>query len=133
MKRSIGHKNVLIVVLLVWMSFSLSGCFYLILGTAAAAGGYAISQDTIQGETEKDFEHIWDTATDIVSILGTINSKSHELGKITAIVNNTKVTINVIQLTSSTVRLKVKARKFLFPSIATAQNIFVKIMNRANE
>ena len=110
----------------------LSGCVYLVVGSVAAVGGYTVSRDTIQGESEQPFDDIWDAAVDIVSIMGTVNSRSRELGKISAIVNGAKVTIHVMPLTSSTTRLKVKARKAVFPSIANAQNIFVKIMSRVN-
>lgn len=133
MRKLNGHKALLTVILLFFLSFSLGGCFYLVLGGVAAAGGYAISQDTIQGEREKEFDSVWNASVDIVSILGTISSQSHELGKIIALVNGAKVTVNVVQLTPSTVRLKVKARKALFPSITTAQNIYIKIMNRVDE
>ena len=127
------HRKVRAVVLLLVASLSLSGCFYMVLSTVAAAGGYAISRDTIQGETEEDFDRVWDTAVDIISILGTMNSQSHELGKITGIVNGARVTINITQLTTATIRLTVKARKSIFPSITNAQNIFVKIMNRVRK
>lgn len=115
------------------LCLSCSGCFYVVLGGVAAAGGYAISQDTIQGETQRDFDDVWDAAMDIVSIMGTINSQSRELGKISALVNGAKITVNISQLTPAAVRLKVKARKSLFPSITNAQNIYIKIMNRADE
>ncbi len=117
----------------IFLSVSLSGCIYVLLGGAAAAGGYAISRDTIQGEIDADFDHVWDTAVEIVSIMGTIDSESHEMGEIIADVGGAKVWVYVIQLTPSTIRLKVKARKNLFPSIATAQNVFIKIMNKVNE
>ncbi|HOW35509.1 MAG TPA: DUF3568 family protein [Candidatus Omnitrophota bacterium] len=125
-------KAAAIVVALVFLGVSLSGCFYLVLGAAAAAGGYAISSDTIQGETEKDFQEVWDSSVEIASIMGMVSSKSPELGKISATIDGAKVNIQVLQLTTSTTRLKVKARKGLFPNISTAQNIFVKIMNRVN-
>ena len=126
------RKFVLITFLLL-TCLPFSGCFYLVLGGVAAAGGYAVSQDTIQGETQKDFEEVWDAAAEIISIMGNITSQSEALGKISAIVNSSKVTVQVLQLTPSTVRLKVKARKNIFPNIANAQNIFVKIMNRVNQ
>lgn len=125
-------KKTLVGLSLIFLCASTSGCFYFVVG-AAAAGGYAISQDTIQGEIDKDFESVWDAAAEIVSILGTVSSQSHELGKLTAMVNGAKVTVSVIQLTSSATRLKVKARKALFPNIATAQNVYIKIVNRVNE
>ena len=129
----IFRRNILAVSLLLTASLSLSGCFYIVLGSVAAAGGYAISQDTIQGEREEDFNDVWKAAVDIISIMGTISSQNRDLGKLTAIVSGAKITINVAQLTPSTVRLKVKARKALFPSIATAHNIYIKIMNRVDE
>ena len=127
------RRNILAILLLALVCLPLSGCFYVILGSVAAAGGYAISQDTIQGEREVGFNEVWDVTLDIISIMGTVNSQSQDLGKITAIVNGAKLTINVSQITPSAVRLKVKARKNLFPSIATAQNIFIKIMNRIDK
>jgi len=127
------RRNILAVLFLAFVCLPVSGCFYVILGSVAAAGGYAISQDTIQGEREVGFNEVWDAALDIVSIMGTVNSQSQDLGKITAVVNGAKLTINVAQITPSAVRLKIKARKNFFPSIATAQNIFIKIMNRVDE
>ena len=125
-------RKIALIIFLLGACVPLSGCFYLFLGGVAAAGGYAVSQDTIQGETSKDFSEVWDAAVDIVSIMGNITSQSEALGKISAIVNSSKVTVQVLQLTPSTVRLKVKARKNIFPSIANAQDVFVKVMNRVN-
>ena len=126
-KRVIAATSAMVVCLF------LCGCFYMVLGGLAAAGGYAVSQDTIQGETEKDFDAVWDTAVETLSIMGLISAQSPELGKITASVNGAKIIVNVMQLTPSTTRLKVKARKSFFPSISNAQNIYIKIMSRVNE
>ena len=125
-------RGICVTVLLASLCVTGSGCFYFVVG-ATAAGVYAVSGDTIQGELEKDFEAVWDASVEIVSILGTVNSQSHELGKILATVNGAKVTINVLQLASSATRLKVKARISFFPSRATAQNVCIKIMNRVNQ
>ncbi len=133
MPRLKAGKSIALICALLLVSMSFSGCLWLVVSGVAATGGYAISQDTIQGETDKDVDTVWDATIDIVSILGTVSSQARGLGRISAIVNGAKVTIHVTQLTPSTVRLKVKARKALFPSIATAQNIFLKIMNRMNE
>ena len=120
-------------VFLLITALSLSGCFYIVLGGVAAAGGYAVSQDTIQGEIDEDFEDVWEAAIDIVSILGSITSQSHELGRISSLVNGAKVTVTVSQLTASADRIKVKARKAFFPNITTAQNVYTKIINRLKE
>lgn len=105
---------------------------YIIVGGLAAAGGYAISPDTVQGDTDRDFDRVWDAAIDIISIMGVINSQSHDLGKISAIVNGARINVTLSQLTKAAVRLKVEARKTGFPSPDNAQNIFIKIMDRVN-
>lgn len=126
------HKSILAAVLVVLLAFSCSGCVYLIVGGVSAVGGYSISQDTIQGESDASFDEVWDAAIHILSIMGRIESESSELGEVVAIVNGARITVHVIQLTSETVRLKIRGRKSLFPSISNAQNVFMKIMNRVN-
>ena len=133
MRGSGFSRTILMGLIVMVMALSLSGCFYIIFGGAAAAGGYAVSRDTIQGEIDREFSEVWDAASEIISIKGIIESQSHELGEIVAIINGARVTTTVIQLTPATIRLKVKARKSIFPSIHTAQEVFVKIMNRLTE
>ncbi|MFH1359793.1 MAG: DUF3568 family protein [Candidatus Omnitrophota bacterium] len=116
----------------VLLALSLSGCWPLIFGTLAAAGGYAVSRDTIQGETEKDFDDVWHAAMAVVPVMGSVVSESYELGHIEAIVNGARVKVDVLQMTSSIVRLKVKARKNIFQSLVNAQQVFIKIMNKVN-
>jgi len=132
MKKPTGFKKWILACLLLTFSISSSGCFYLVLGGVAAAGGYAVSADTIQGETDKDAREVWNSAVDIISILGIITAQNRGLGKIAAVVNGAKVTVNVLTVTQSVVQLKVKARKAFFPSIANAQTVYVKIMNRVS-
>ena len=70
MKILSGYRNNMLFAFLIFVMISASGCFYLIVGGAAAAGGYAISRDTIQGETDRSFDEVWDAAL--------INSDRHE-------------------------------------------------------
>ena len=115
------------------LGLSANGCVYLVVGGVAAAGGYAVSRDTIQGEIDHAFDDVWDAAIEVLSIMGIIETQSYELGKIGAIVNGARIKVNIIQLTPSAMRIKVKARKNIFPSIANAQNVYVKIINRADQ
>jgi hypothetical protein len=41
------------------------------------------------------------------------------------------VWVSVIKLTKTTIRLKVSSRKYHLPDLASAQDIFVKIMDEA--
>jgi len=130
--RKLYHHGVLGLLFLA-VTFSFSGCFYLVFGGAAAAGGYAISRDTIQGEIDRDFSQVWDTAIEVVSIMGRIESQNSEMGQIISIIQGARVTINLTQLTPSTIRIKVKARRSGFPRIGLAQEIYLKVTNQVDK
>ena len=121
-------KTFLAVVSLFCVVVPLSGCIYLIIGSVGAVGGYAISSDTVQGTIERESGDVWEAASSVVNIMGRITRESQDGGKIEAIVNNAKVTIGVAQFTPKLVKLTVKARKSFFPSISTAQDVYIKIV-----
>ena len=123
-------QRIFAISLLLWLSVALGGCVYFILGGVAAVGGYAVSPDTIQGETQKEYGEVWDAALQIANIMGKVDFKSDKIGEISGLIYGTKVKINISQLTPSIVRVKVKSRKAFFPSISTAQDIYVKIMRQ---
>ncbi|MFT5387305.1 MAG: hypothetical protein ACI9E5_000432 [Candidatus Omnitrophota bacterium] len=129
MKRSLQ----LSLVLLALLSFSASGCIYMVVGGIGALGGYVISPDTVEGITENEAETVYEAAHEILSIMGLIVEDRQDSGIISADVLGTKVTINLIPLTDSTLKVKVKARKHRLPRISVAQDVFVKIMSHVNE
>ncbi|MDD5005323.1 MAG: hypothetical protein PHS93_02315 [Candidatus Omnitrophica bacterium] len=125
-------KNVFIfVALLVSFCLFFSGCPYLIVGTVGALGGYAISKDTIQGDTERTFNSVWKTSLNVLAILGTIKTEDLKKGTIEAEVEASEVKLIIEQLTPRTVRMRVSARKYLMPNIKLAQKIFIKVMEQA--
>jgi len=126
-------KNVLWVVLALVVSLTASGCIYAIAGGLGALGGYAISPDTVEGDSELDYDTLWDSAVEIVGIMGLIQTKDYKLGTIKATISGAVVTIDVAQISSAEVRMRVKARKNMLPNIKIAQDIFVKIKNRARQ
>ena len=112
--------------------FLISGCVPLIVGSAVGAlGGYAISRDTIQGETDIDYNKLWDVALSISRIRGTIISEDSIRGQINLEVESSKVYIRLVRLTRQTTRLRVSARKYHLPNLNLAQDIFVKIIEEA--
>lgn len=119
-------------VIAVGFSLVLSGCAVVLVG-AGAAGGYAIGPDYVQGETDKDFSGIYNSALDVAGIMGVIQSKYSTLsvGKIRAKVENSSLEISMERLTRHTLRLKVKSRKNLMPNIALAQKVYNNILQRA--
>ena len=129
MNRRIVHENVLASILFLGVLVFFNGCAYLVVGGVGALGGYAISSDTVQGTIERDNKEVWDAASTVVNIMGKLNKESEDTGRIEAIVNGARVTIGVAQFTPKLVKLTVKARKSFFPSISTAQSVYMKIIN----
>ena len=123
-------KNLLCIPLL---AVCLNGCIYLAVGGVGALGGYMISPDTAEGLAESDTEQVWDTAVEVVSIMGLVESKNEAGGVIKARISGARVTVMIVEMSSSSVKLSVKARKYYLPKTSLAQDVFVKIMSRVNE
>lgn len=108
------------------------GCAPLIIGGAVGAlGGYAISKDTIQGDTDKPYDKLWDSALVVGKIRGEIKNEDQTKGYIELQAESSKVYVRLIRLTAATTRLRVSARKYHLPNLGLAQDIFVKIMEQA--
>lgn len=109
-----------------------SGCIPLIIGGAAGAlGARAISKDTIQGETDKSYDSLWKAAYQVSKIRGTIRQEDNLRGYLRVDVGLSRVKISLIRLTRATTRLRITARKYHFPDLDLAQDLFVKIMEEA--
>ena len=110
-----------------------SGCVVLVAGGVGAVGGYALSRDTFEGVSAKGQDEIWDAATKVTSIMGTISESKRKNGEIFANINGVNVVVTIIQVNLTTTRLRVKARKGIFPRIAVAQDVYTKVMNQLEE
>jgi len=123
----------IITALVACFMFTMSGCVYLIVGGVGALGGYVISPDTVEGITNNDSMTVWDAANEVIAIMGVVQ-ESHEVrGILEAKVHGVSVSITVSAMGTSSSKLTVRARKYRLPRIATAQDIFVKIMSYLNE
>jgi len=107
-----------------------SGCIYLVVGGVGAVGGYAISRDTFEGVSSKSQEELLASAHKVLSIMGTILEERPKDGEIVGTVYGSHVTVDVIQINLTTSKLRVKARKMIFPRVAIAQEVYTKIMNQ---
>ncbi len=121
------------ILLLVFCAMGLTGCVYLVVGGLGAVGGYVVSPDTVEGITGHDAVSVFESAVDMLSIMGTISEKNQAGGMIIAKVYNAKVTVSIFSMGDRTVKLTVKARKAFIPKISIAQDVFVKIVNQLNE
>ena len=127
------RKKVLNFLLIIPILFNLSGCVYLVVGGLGALGGYIVSPDTIEGITENDSLTVWDSAIEIISIMGLIEEQQEETGTIVAAINRGKVTVTITAINETTTKVSVKARKAFMPRISMAQDVYVKIMSYLNE
>ncbi len=107
-----------------------AGCAVALLG-AGALGGYAISKDTIQGNTDKTFESVWQASLAAVSEMGAVTGQDRETGLIVGEVQKSDVRVTVEQLTERSVQLSVKARRNLLPNLSLSEKVFVKILRTA--
>jgi head-tail adaptor len=117
------------IILLPFILVSVVGCAPLIIGAAAGGlGAYAISRDTVQGDSDKDYETLWESALNVAKIRGIIQQENAGTGYIELSAESSKIWIRLIRLTRATTRIKISARKYHFPNMKLAQDLFVKII-----
>jgi hypothetical protein len=114
------------------LSVSAAGCAVpIILAVGAGAvGGYAASRDTFEGVTAKGQDELWDASTKVASIMGQLDDSNRNRGEILARINGATVQIAIIPINLTNTKLRIKARKGIFPRIAVAQEVYAKIMNQ---
>ena len=100
---------------------------------AGAVGGYSVSRDTFEGVSAKGQDEIWDAANQVLAIMGEIKDSDRKGGAITAMVTGVKVTVSIIPVSLTATKLRVKARKSIFPRIAIAQDVYAKIMRQLEQ
>lgn len=111
---------------------SACGCVPLtIVGVAGALGGYAVSKDTIQVDSDRPYKSLWNSALNVARISGIMRREDAARGIIEADIEKTKVWIRMIRLTRATTRMRISCRRYGFPNLALAQDLFVKIMEKA--
>jgi hypothetical protein len=125
-------KKYIFIILAPFILASVAACAPLIIGAAAGGlGAYAISRDTVQGDSDKSYEALWESAVNVAGTRGLIQQENSSTGYIELSADSSKVWIRLIRLTQATTRVRVSARKFHFPNMGLAQDIFVKIITGA--
>jgi hypothetical protein len=123
MKKSLSITLVLFILPVV------CGCVPLIIGAAAGGlGAYAVSKDTVEGDDDKNFDLLWESAINVAKQRGIIQQDNIQTGYIELTADSSKVWIRLIRLTQATTRIRISARKFHFPNMELAQDLFVKIV-----
>ena len=114
---------------------SLTGCVPMIFVAvgAGAVGGYAVSRDTFEGVSSKGQDEIWDAANHVLAIMGEVKDGDRKGGTIIAIISGVKVTVNVIPVSLTATKIRVKDSKSIFPRIATAQDVYAKVVHQLEQ
>jgi len=130
-------KKIVAVTAGVWILCLLSGCFLVPIALVGGGviGGLAISEDTVQTEFDKGYDQVWGASVEALEKVGAVETKDKEIGRIEGHARKSKVTIKLEQVTASTVRIQVKARKTVgvLPDIKTAQRIAYRINTSLKE
>ncbi len=123
------------VALSAFLVMSLTGCVPMVLVAvgAGAVGGYSVSRDTFEGVSSKGQDEIWDSANKVLAIMGEVKESDRKNGTVDAILNGVKVTVTVIPVSLTATKLRVKARKSIFPRIAVAQDVYTKIIHQLEQ
>ena len=125
-------KKAALYLFLLLLLLNISGCIPLMIGGAAGAlGAYAVSKDTVQGETDKPYNSLWNSAINVSRIRGSIKQENDLQGYIELEAESSRVWIKLIRMTRSTTRIRISARKNHLPNLDLAQDLYVKIINEA--
>lgn len=119
--------------LVAMLLMSASSCIPLMIAAGGAVGGYAISRDTFEGVTAKSQDEIWDATQRVMSIMGTVTENDRHSGEIIGTVNGANVTVSLLAVNLSTTKIRIKARKGIFPRVGIAQEVYTKIMNQLEQ
>ena len=125
------RKMIFIYFFLPLVLLNITGCIFVLGGAAGALGAVGVSRDTIQAETDKPYDMLWNSVLTVSRIRGTIIQEDSQKGYIELQVESNRVWIRLIRLTQATTRIRISARKYHFPNVDLAQDMFVKIMEEA--
>lgn len=118
------------VVVLGFISLSMTGCPLIWVG-AGAAGGYALSKDSVRNQFDLSKDVVFRESLAVAKQMGLVTLEDRSHGRIHVRVENANVTISVKPMTQQAVELRVKARnQFLMPEIEIAQAVYNQILER---
>lgn len=123
-------REVIFPVFLILLAVLLNGCVIFALG-AGAAGGYAISRDTLEGFSDKSLDQVWNVGREVLGGQGLVTLEDKTHGRIEAKIDDSKVRLDISQVSPKSVRMQVKARKFsnMFPDMRLSERTFTLMMN----
>ncbi|MFH0827440.1 MAG: DUF3568 family protein [Candidatus Omnitrophota bacterium] len=123
-------KPVFFLIFLSLALIQMTGCIFVLGGAAGALGAYGLSKDSMEGDTDTPYENLWSAATLVGRARGAIKKQDKLQGLIEIEVDSSRVWIQLTRVTQYTTRLKVAARKYRFPNLNLAQDLYAKIVDQ---
>jgi len=123
------RKQIIICLFLLPMLFQ--GCAAVLVG-GGAAGGYAISKDSVEGIVDGKKQDLYKQAFDVAGEYGVVTLQDRNTGLIEFLSEEIKVKINIEQVTPGASRIKVAARKNLLPKVQKAQEIYTAVLKEVS-
>ena len=112
------------------LAVALSGCAALLVG-AGAAGGYALSRDSIRNTFDLPQSRVFYVSREVFGELGFVTVEDATRGLLKGAVNGAQITITVKPVTEKAVELKVRARNaFWLPRLETAERIYNRVLKQ---
>jgi hypothetical protein len=106
-----------------------SGCVPILLG-AGVAGGIMVTKDSVQLQYDTDLAKAWKAVHSAFDRMGIINVQDEKGGTIDGTIQESHVTARITPVTTSSVKIEVKARKNLLPDMDLANKVINDINNR---
>jgi hypothetical protein len=132
-KGAAMRKSVASILIIPLLAIGLCGCVPVFLMAVGGVGVYAVSKDTIKGDTDTPYEALWDAALKVARIRGTVLQQDFNRGYIEVEAKPSKIWIQFVRVTSAATQIRVSARKYKLPNIDLAQEVFIKIIGEAKE
>ena len=111
----------------VWLSTT--GCAAVVLGAGAVAG-YAVSRDHVELMVERPFDQVWLAALEETKRAGLLKDVNKDTGRIEAVSQGTHITVTLEPVSETTIKVLVRARKHLLPTIEVAQRLATRLARR---
>lgn len=107
----------------------LGGCAPVLLAAGAVAG-YAVGRDSVLLDMDQPWDRVWSAAREEIRETGEVKRENPKRGRLDARIQEADVIVVLKQLTPSTVRVIVRARKNLLPKVDVAQKAALGIQRR---
>ncbi|MCM8794618.1 MAG: hypothetical protein NC819_02300 [Candidatus Omnitrophica bacterium] len=112
--------------------FAAAGCAPLLIASAGAVAGYAVSRDSVTVDLDAAREDVWRICLEETKRYGTVKRQDALRGRIDAQIQGADTVLTLEQLTASTVRVVIRARKNLLPQLDVAQRLGIAVARSAS-